>query len=154
MSVQLGDKAPDFTLPSVSDGDISLSQYVGKKHVILSFHVFDFTSGWTTQATSFRQFNSQFEEKNAQVLGISCDQVNAHRAWTTAIGGLPYPELSDWHPKGQVSQAYDVWNEERGASQRAVLIIDTTGVVRYRETYTPGVLPDPQEILAALDGLN
>ena len=45
MSVQLGDKAPDFTLPSVSDGDISLSQYVGKKHVILSFHVFDFTSG-------------------------------------------------------------------------------------------------------------
>ena len=45
MSVQLGDKAPDFTLPSVNEGDISLSQYLGKKHVILSFHVFDFTSG-------------------------------------------------------------------------------------------------------------
>ena len=45
MSVQLGDKAPEFTLPSVSDGDISLSQYLGSKNVILSFHVFDFTSG-------------------------------------------------------------------------------------------------------------
>ena len=45
MSVQLGDKAPDFTLPSVSEGDISLSQYLGNKNVILSFHVFDFTSG-------------------------------------------------------------------------------------------------------------
>ena len=45
MSVQLGDKAPEFTLPSVSDGDISLNQYLGNKNVILSFHVFDFTSG-------------------------------------------------------------------------------------------------------------
>jgi alkyl hydroperoxide reductase subunit AhpC len=153
MSAQIGEQAPDFTLPSVHEGDISLSQYRGEKYVILSFHVFDFTAGWTTQATSFRQFNSQFEEKNAQVLGISCDQINAHRAWTTALGGLPYPELSDWHPKGKVSQAYDVWNEERGASQRAVLVVDKQGVIRFRETYTPGVLPNPQEILAALEGL-
>jgi alkyl hydroperoxide reductase subunit AhpC len=69
------------------------------------------------------------------------------------LGGLPYPELSDWHPKGKVSQAYDVWNEERGASQRAVLVVDKQGVIRYREIYTPGVLPDPQVILAALEGL-
>ena len=61
--------------------------------------------------------------------------------------------MSDWHPKGKVSQAYDVWNEERGASQRAVLVVDKQGVIRYRETYTPGVLPDPQVILAALEAL-
>ena len=87
------------------------------------------------------------------MLGISCDQINAHRAWTTALGGLPYPELSDFHPKGKVSQAYDVWNEERGASQRAVIIVDKEGIVRFRESYTPGVLPNPEEILAVLDGL-
>ncbi len=69
------------------------------------------------------------------------------------MGGLPYPELSDWHPKGKVSQSYDLWNEERGASQRAVLIVDKGGVVRFRETYTPGVLPDPEKILAVLDSL-
>ena len=92
-------------------------------------------------------------EKNAQVLGISCDQINAHRAWTTALGGLPYPELSDFHPKGKVSQAYDVWNEERGASQRAVIIVDKAGIIRFRQSYTPGVLPNPEEILAVLDGL-
>ena len=45
MSVQVGDQAPDFTLPSVSEGDISLSQYRGEKYVVLSFHVFDFTAG-------------------------------------------------------------------------------------------------------------
>ena len=93
-------------------------------------------------------------EKNAQVLGISCDQINAHRAWTTALGGLPYPELSDFHPKGKVSQAYDVWNEERGASQRAVIIVDKEGIVRFRQSYSPGVLPNPEDILAVLDGLS
>ncbi len=87
------------------------------------------------------------------MLGISCDHVNAHRAWTTALGGLPYPELSDWHPKGKVSQAYDLWNEERGASQRAVLVVDQEGVIRFRETYTPGVLPDPEKILGVLENL-
>ena len=92
-------------------------------------------------------------EKNAQVLGISCDHVAAHRAWSTALGGLPYPELSDFHPKGQVSQSYDLWNEERGASLRAVLLVDKEGVVRFRETYTPGNLPDPEKVLAAIDQL-
>ena len=70
------------------------------------------------------------------------------------MGGLPYPELSDWHPKGQVTQAYGLWNEERGAGTRAVLIVDREGIVRFRETYQPGILPDPQDILAELDKLS
>lgn len=69
------------------------------------------------------------------------------------MGGLPYPELSDWHPKGQVTQAYGLWNEERGAGTRAVIIVDPDGIIRFRETYTPGILPDPQDILAELDKL-
>ncbi len=69
------------------------------------------------------------------------------------MGGLPYPELSDWHPKGEVTQAYGLWNEERGAGTRAVIIVDREGVVRFRETYTPGNLPEPQDILAELDKL-
>jgi alkyl hydroperoxide reductase subunit AhpC len=91
---------------------------------------------------------------NAQVLGISCDHVAAHRAWTTTMGGLPYPELSDWHPKGRVTTAYDLWNEERGAGTRAVIIVDREGVIRYRETYQPGTLPDPETILQAVADLN
>ena len=92
-------------------------------------------------------------EKNAQVLGISCDHVAAHRAWSTALGGLPYPELSDFHPKGQASQAFGLYNEERGASIRAVVVVDKEGIVRFRETYTPGNLPDPVQILAVIDQL-
>ena len=88
------------------------------------------------------------------MLGISCDHVAAHRAWSTAMGGLPYPELSDWHPKGKATQAYGLWNEERGAGNRAVIVVDKEGIIRYRQTYVPGVLPDPADILAEVEKLN
>ena len=81
------------------------------------------------------------------MLGISCDHAASHRAWATALGGLPYPELSDWEPKGQVSRAYDLWNAERGASLRAVLIIDQDGIIRYRRKYVAPDLPDLEEIM-------
>ena len=87
------------------------------------------------------------------MLGISCDHAASHRAWATALGGLPYPELSDWEPKGQVSRAYGLWNAERGASQRAVLIIDREGVIRYRRTYSAPNLPDLEEIMREVEKL-
>ncbi len=69
------------------------------------------------------------------------------------MGGLPYPELSDWHPKGQITRAYDLWNEERGAGTRSVIIVDREGVIRYRETYEPGTIPDPETILQVVADL-
>jgi alkyl hydroperoxide reductase subunit AhpC len=66
---------------------------------------------------------------------------------------LPYPELSDWEPKGQVSRAYGLWNPERGASQRAVLIIDKDGIIRYRRTYSAPNLPDLEEIVREVQRL-
>ena len=102
---------------------------------------------------TFRRLHSRLEELDAQVLGISCDHPASHRAWTLSLGGVPYPELSDWHPKGAVSQAYDLWNEERGVSRRAVLIVDKEGVIRFRETYEPGTLPNPETVLAAVAAL-
>jgi alkyl hydroperoxide reductase subunit AhpC len=70
------------------------------------------------------------------------------------MGGLPYPELSDWHPKGNVTKSYDLWNEERGAGTRAVIVVDKQGTVRFRQTYTPGNLPDPAAILAEVQKLD
>ena len=66
------------------------------------------------------------------------------------MGGLPYPELSDWHPKGRVTTDYELWNAERGAGTRAVIIVDPQGVIRYREVYPPGTLPNPETILEAV----
>jgi alkyl hydroperoxide reductase subunit AhpC len=69
------------------------------------------------------------------------------------MGGLPYPQLGDWHPKGKVTAAYGLYNEERGAPNRAVIVIDKDGVVRFRETYEAGVLPNPDDILKVVEGL-
>ena len=69
------------------------------------------------------------------------------------MGGLPYPELGDWHPKGKVTTAYGLWNEQRGAGDRAVIVVDKDGVIRFRRTYEGGVLPDPNEILGVVEGL-
>ena len=102
---------------------------------------------------AFRQANSRFEEKNAQVLGISCDSVHSHRAWSASLGGLNYPELSDFHPKGKVTTAYGLWNDERGSGIRAVLVVDKDGIIRYRQTYEPGVLPDTAEILGVVESV-
>ncbi|GIT43421.1 MAG: hypothetical protein Ct9H300mP11_13570 [Chloroflexota bacterium] len=126
MPAEVGDVAPGFKLPS-ADGDVSLGDYKGDKNVILSSMYLISPLVKPTQATSFPQEYKRFEDANAQVLGISCDTVPSHRAWSTALGGLPYPELSDFHPKGEVSKAYDLWNDERGASKRAVIIIDKEG---------------------------
>jgi alkyl hydroperoxide reductase subunit AhpC len=102
---------------------------------------------------TFRRNHSKFEERDTQILGISCDHLASHRAWATAIGGIPYPELSDWHPKGKVTQAYGLWNEERGVGFRAVLVVDKQGIVRFRQQYTPGTLPDPEAILTVVESL-
>ena len=94
------------------------------------------------------------EEKGAQVLGISCDTVASHRAWAALMGGVPFPLLSDFHPKGQISEAYGLYDSRIGAGRRAVIVVDKTGIIRYRKQYVPPHLPVMREILEELDKLD
>jgi alkyl hydroperoxide reductase subunit AhpC len=81
---------------------------------------------------------------------MSVDPVAAQRVWTASMG-VTYPVLSDFHPKGQVSAAYGLYNEERGVSRRAVVIVDKEGIIRFRKIYdqTTGI-PDAKDILVEL----
>ena len=97
--------------------------------------------------------NPLFEEKDAQVLGISCDSLPAHRAFSSSLGNITYPLLSDFHPHGEMCKAYGLWNGERGAPQRAVIIVDKEGIVRFFQEYEAGTLPDPRDILAEVETL-
>ena len=83
---------------------------------------------------------------------MSVDSAPTQRAFATGLGNLPYPLLADFHPKGHVSQLFGIYNEERGVTMRAVIIIDKEGVIRFKKLYTQG-LPDPKEILEELDRL-
>lgn len=85
------------------------------------------------------------------MLGISCDSQHSHRVYSNSLGNIPYPLLSDFHPHGEMSKAYDLWNEERGTSRRAVIIIDRDGVITFRKEYEAPTLPNPIDILAEID---
>ena len=84
---------------------------------------------------------------------MSVDPVAAQRVWAASMG-VNYPILSDFHPKGKVSEAYGLYNEERGVSRRAVVIVDKAGIIRFKKVYdqTTG-LPDAKDVLAELERL-
>ena len=95
----------------------------------------------------------QFDEKGAQLLGLSCDAVPSLKVWAQALGGVGHPLLSDFYPHGKVSQSLGIFNADAGYTLRAVTIIDPQGVVRAFHAYPGGVLPIPDEVLRELVGL-
>jgi peroxiredoxin Q/BCP len=139
--------APDFTLPSNSgEGTVSLADYRGQ-WVVAYFYPADFTPGCTIEARKFQQDMPQYRDRNAQILGISADDVNSHAEFCDSEG-LKFPLLAD--AKGSVSKAYGSWLGIRSA--RHTFIIDPQGVLR--ATFT-GVNPivHSKEVLAKLDEL-
>ncbi len=86
---------------------------------------------------------------NAQVLGVSVDSVHSHRAFAAQLGGLSFPLLADFHPKGEVARVYGVWLDDRGSSRRAVFVIDREGILRWSKVYERS-LPDNEELLRVL----
>lgn len=96
---------------------------------------------------------SRFEELNAQVLGISVDSVHSHKAYAEKLGGLSFPLLADFHPKGETSRSYGVYSEEKGYSKRSIFILDPAGIVRHTRLYLQG-LPDVEEVLAAVKAVS
>ena len=150
MIIKTGSIAPDFNLTDQNGDHITLSQYKGQKNVILSWHVFDFTGGWTNQVSSFNRIIGDYEKISSQVLGISTDSQHSHRAWSNALGGIKYPLLADFYPQGEMTDSYGVLNMKTGAPLRAVIIVDKNGIVRFTKEYPPGSIPDPSCILKIL----
>ena len=92
-------------------------------------------------------------EKSTQVLGISTDPKPTQTAYATSLGNLPYPLLSDFHPKGDVAKAYDVYNDQRGTSDRAIFIVDKKGVIRYRRVYESAADINVEDLLDEIEKL-
>ena len=129
--LEIGTKAPAFTLPDQNGKAHSLSDYAGKK-VILYFYPKDNTPGCTKQACGFADRYPQFLEKGAVVLGVSKDSVSSHKNFEQKYA-LPFPLLSD--PEKEVIQAYDVWKEKKNYGKvslgvvRTTYLIDANGII-------------------------
>lgn len=143
----LNEPAPEFVLPTnTGDGEISLKDYLGK-WVVLYFYPKDFTSGCTIEARRFQQDIAEYEARNAQILGVSVDDVDSHAEFCDAEG-LKFPLLAD--TQGKTSKAYGSWLS--AMSLRHTYLIDPDGILR--EIFL-GVRPSihSQEVLARLDEL-
>ena len=123
--LEVGTKAPDFTLPDQNGNMHSLSEYRGKK-VILYFYPKDNTAGCTKQACGFAERYPQFTEMGAVVLGVSKDSVASHKKFEEKYG-LPFTILAD--PELVAIQAYDVWQEKKNYGKTYMGVVRTTYLI-------------------------
>ena len=128
MSVEIGQKAPDFVLKDQDGNDVSLSKLRGEKAVALVFYPFTFTRVCESELCQLRDDISDFESAGVQVLAVSCDTRHAQKQWAEQKG-YTFPVLSDFWPHGQVAKAYGVFNEALGCANRATFLIDKQGIV-------------------------
>ena len=123
--LEVGTKAPAFSLPDQNGVVHTLEEYKGKK-VILYFYPKDNTAGCTKQACGFAERYPQFEEKGAVVIGVSKDSVKSHKNFETKYE-LPFTILSD--PELQCIQAYDVWKEKKNYGKVSMGVVRTTYLI-------------------------
>lgn len=131
MSLDVGDRAPDFELPDQSRQPVRLSDYEGKKHVVLVFYPMSFTRVCETEMLGLRDHIGTYQNDEVAVLAVSCDPTAAHREWAQQKG-FDFPLLSDFWPHGEVADRYGVFNEKAGVARRGTFIIDKDGIVRFR----------------------
>lgn len=149
--LEVGTKAPEFTLPDKDGNMISLADFIGRK-VVLYFYPRDNTPGCTRQACAFADTYEEFKDINAVVIGASKDSMASHQKFA-AKHELPFILLSD--PELAAIQAYGVWQEKKSYGKvsmgvvRSTFVIDENGML---EKVMPKVKPDTNaaEILAYL----
>jgi alkyl hydroperoxide reductase subunit AhpC len=157
MPLKIGDQAPDFELPAVEGQQqtkIRLSDYRGKKHVVVTFHPLDWTPTCGEQLPALNSDREKFAALNAQLLDISVDSVYSHKAWQKfEIGEVQIPMCSDFYPHGKVAQAFGIMRAEpplMGISERAVFIVDKSGKIAFAKVYPLDQAPKSEELLEAV----
>ena len=151
----VGDKAPNFELPSTVVEKLKLSDQLKSGPLVLLFYPRDWSPVCTKELCSLRDGFSEFEELGVKILAVSVDSIFSHRAWADALG-ITFPLLSDFNR--EVSRLYGVLHEEilglKGIAKRSVFVLDEEGTIRYRwVTDDPSQLPDMEEITGTIKKL-
>jgi len=150
--LEVGSVAPDFTLRDQNMQPVTLSGFRGDKNVLLVFFPLAFTGICQGELDLLRDHLPEFENDDSVALAISVGPSPSHKIWATESGFL-FPVLSDFWPHGQVSQAYGVFNEAAGISNRGTFVVDKSGVIRFAEMKGPGEARDQRLWTEALSAL-
>jgi peroxiredoxin len=135
-AIEVGDKAPDFELPSTQGGKLKLSSFQGKKNVLIEFYVLDFTATWIAELSSSRDDYANFQGVDAEVIGISANLTFSQQAFADFLK-LNFPLVSDY-PDLKTIDTYGVLDQERRLAQRSYFIVDKQGVIRYKNIIKRG----------------
>ncbi len=147
-TISVGDKAPDFSLPS-TQGEINLFSLLANKRVVLAFYTEDNTPTCSRELSTFKADYDLLQELNTVVLGVSADSVGSHQGFCEKEGDFPFPLASD--EDLTVAKAYGVYDSESKRSRRAVFVIDHDGTVMHAMPYyNPVNLNQFQEVFTAL----
>lgn len=152
-NLKVGDKAPDFTLADINQVKVRLSDYLGKRNVLLVFYPMAFSPVCSAQIPSYQKIYDKFEDLNTEVAAISVDSIFTHKAWADGLGGISYPLLSDFWPHGGVAEQYGVMREVEGFSERALIVVDKEGIIRYIDIVDPKEMPLIEPVFDVLDSL-
>lgn len=147
-----GDKAPDFTLPSISGESVSLSRFLGTKNVVISFVPAAWTPVCSDQWPGYNVVKSMFDERDTVMLGITVDNIPTLYAWTEEMGGVWFPVLSDFWPHGAVARKYGVLRSD-GTTERALFVVDKQGMIRYIDVHNINERPKLEVLMQELDSL-
>jgi len=154
MFIQVGKPAPEFSVEAILKDEVtkvSLSDYKGKKWVVVFFYPLDFTFVCPTEIVEMSEKNAEFEKLNAVILGGSVDSIYSHRAWMKDLGQLNYALFSDMNK--EMSRDYGVLIEEKGHALRGTFIIDPEGILRYHLVHDLTVGRSADETLRVLGSL-
>lgn len=149
MAINIGDQAPDFELTDQNGNSVRLSDYQGKKNVLLVFYPMAFTGICTNEMCALRDDNEDFSSDEVAMFSISCDSSPTLKAFADSEG-ITHQLLSDWWPHGKVAQDYGVFLEDKGFATRGSFVIDKAGVVRWAVINGPGEARSNDDYRAAL----
>lgn len=149
MTITVGDTAPDFELKDQTGQPVRLSDYHGKKAVVLVFYPLTFTGTCESELCGIRDSIDTFRNDEVETLAVSVDSAPAHQRWAHEQG-FDFPLLSDFWPHGEVAQTYGVFEEKLGIAARATFIIDKDGTVVYTDRNPIPEARDQQAWRAAL----
>lgn len=149
MPITVGQPAPQFALKDQNQQEVKLSDFAGKKNVVLAFYPLDWSPVCSNEMACFANDLKQFESLDAAVLGMSVDSAWSHRAFAEKMG-VKFSLLADFHPKGAVADKYGMYLSDKGITGRAVAIINKAGNVAWFKQYDIPQLPDIKEVADAL----
>ncbi|MDQ3644936.1 MAG: redoxin domain-containing protein [Actinomycetota bacterium] len=148
--IEAGAAAPDFTLPDQDGAEVSLQDLAGQISV-LAFYPLDFSPVCTDQLNVYQEVLPELEAKGTRLYGVSVDSAFSHKAFQEQLG-ISIPLLADFHPKGEVSKAYGAYIEERGHTQRALVMIGPDLEVAWtHQSPSPLEVPGANLIFDALE---